>query len=66
MNDTAICVEGLSKQFHIGRRQDNNPTLRDRLAAGLVSPFRRVRQLVSARPRRPAARVQHARSVGTA
>jgi lipopolysaccharide transport system ATP-binding protein len=47
MNDTAICVEGLSKQFHIGRRQDNNPTLRDRLAAGLVSPFRRVRQLMS-------------------
>jgi lipopolysaccharide transport system ATP-binding protein len=46
MNDTAIRVEGLGKQFHIGKRQDSNPTLRDRLAASLVSPFRRMRQLM--------------------
>lgn len=46
MNDIAIRVEGLSKKFHIGRRQEKHKTLRDTLADAFVSPLRRAGKLL--------------------
>lgn len=42
MGDVAIRVEGLSKQYHIGRRRVRDRTLREAVAAALTAPFRRL------------------------
>jgi lipopolysaccharide transport system ATP-binding protein len=47
MSDIAIRIDGLSKQYRIGRKQEGYKTLRDTLAATIVSPLRRVRSLLS-------------------
>jgi lipopolysaccharide transport system ATP-binding protein len=46
MSDIAIRVDGLSKQYRIGGRQDGYRTLRETLTDAFVSPFRRVRRLL--------------------
>jgi lipopolysaccharide transport system ATP-binding protein len=46
MSDIVIRVDALSKQYRIGARQEGYRTLRDALTSGLVSPFRRARQLL--------------------
>jgi len=46
MNDVAIRVESLSKQYRIGRREEQYRTLRDSLTDAFVSPFRRARKLL--------------------
>ncbi len=46
MQDIAIHVENLSKQYHIGRRQAKYRTLRDTLADAFVAPFRRAGRLL--------------------
>ncbi|WP_347275211.1 ABC transporter ATP-binding protein [Candidatus Kuenenia sp.] len=46
MNDIAIRVEGLSKKFHIGRRQGKHKTLRETLTDAFVSPIRRAGKLL--------------------
>src|SRR5262245_16250611 len=40
MADIALCVEDLSKQYHIGGKREEYTTLRDTLADVVVSPFR--------------------------
>ncbi|RMF32475.1 MAG: ABC transporter ATP-binding protein, partial [Chloroflexi bacterium] len=46
MGDIAIRVEHLSKQYHIGRKQEKYRTLRDTLAEAFVAPFRRAGRLL--------------------
>src|SRR6266498_4028102 len=46
MNDFMIRVEGLSKQYRIGTKQENYRTLRDTLTEAVVSPFRRASMLL--------------------
>jgi lipopolysaccharide transport system ATP-binding protein len=46
MSDLAIRVDGLSKQYRIGSKQQGYKTLRDTLAATLLSPFRRAQDLL--------------------
>lgn len=46
MNDIAIRVEGLSKKFHIGKKQETYKTLRDSITDALVSPFRKAGKLL--------------------
>ena len=46
MNDFMIRVEGLSKQYRIGAKQENYRTLRDTLTEAVVSPFRRASMLL--------------------
>ena len=46
MDDIAIHVEGLGKQYYIGRRLEKYPTLRDRLADAFTAPFRRAGKLL--------------------
>src|ERR1035437_2478393 len=43
MSDIAIRVEGLSKQYRIGGRQDRYRTLRDTIADTALAPYRRFR-----------------------
>src|SRR3990170_5622250 len=45
MNDIAIRVENLSKQFHIGAMKKNR-NLREALIDGLKAPFRRATNLL--------------------
>ncbi len=45
MDDVAIRVESLSKQYRIGKRVSYN-TLRDTLADAMISPFRRANRLL--------------------
>lgn len=49
-SDTAIRVEGLAKQYRIGRHRDSFPTLRDSLASALKQPFRRFQAAVRGEP----------------
>jgi lipopolysaccharide transport system ATP-binding protein len=42
-NAAAISVEGLSKQYHIGRLQPSYRTLRDSIADAATAPLRRLR-----------------------
>jgi len=42
MSDIAIRVDGLSKKYHIGGRQEGYRTLRETLTDAVASPFRRV------------------------
>jgi len=46
MNDTAIYLEGLGKQYRIGSRQERYRTLRDSLVGAAAAPFRRVGRLL--------------------
>jgi lipopolysaccharide transport system ATP-binding protein len=46
MNDIAIHVEHLSKQYHIGKKLEKHRTLRDTLADGFLAPFRRAGRLL--------------------
>jgi len=46
MSDIAIRVENLSKQYHIGKRQESYRTLRDTLADAFTAPFRRAGKLL--------------------
>lgn len=46
MNNIAVRVENMSKQYHIGKRQEGYKTLRDTLADAFVAPFRKVGKLL--------------------
>ena len=46
MNNLAFRIEGLSKQYRIGRKQEKYKTLRDTVTDALTSPFRRARKLL--------------------
>jgi lipopolysaccharide transport system ATP-binding protein len=46
MNDVAICIENLGKQYHIGKKRKKYETLRDTLTDAFVAPFRRVSKLL--------------------
>jgi len=46
MNDTAILVQNLGKQYYIGKKQENFRTLRDTLADTVTAPFRRAAKLL--------------------
>jgi len=46
MGDNAILIDGLSKQYRIGAKQEGYRTLRDTLTGAFVSPFRRARRLL--------------------
>ncbi len=46
MSDIAIWVEGLGKQYRIGKRRERYMTLRDQLANALAAPFRRAGRLL--------------------
>jgi lipopolysaccharide transport system ATP-binding protein len=46
MSDNAIRIDGLSKQYRIGSKQQGYKTLRDTLAETFVSPFRRAQKLL--------------------
>jgi lipopolysaccharide transport system ATP-binding protein len=45
-NNIVIRAEGLSKLYHIGRKQEKYKTLRDTLTNAFVSPFRRAGKLL--------------------
>lgn len=46
MSDTAIYLDKISKEFHIGKKQERYKTLRDSIVDGFVAPFRRTRSLL--------------------
>lgn len=46
MNNIAIRVEGLSKKYHIGRKQAKYRTLRDTLTDAFIAPFRKAGNLL--------------------
>jgi len=46
MSDISIRVEGLSKQYHIGKKREKYKTLRDNLADAFTAPFRRAANLL--------------------
>jgi len=46
MNDIAIRVEHLSKQYRIGGKRERYKTLRDTLAEAFMAPFRRASKLL--------------------
>jgi lipopolysaccharide transport system ATP-binding protein len=46
MSNIAIRIERLSKQYHIGVKQDSYKTLRDTLTDAFVSPFRKAGKLL--------------------
>jgi homopolymeric O-antigen transport system ATP-binding protein len=50
MSDIAIRVEGFSKMYQIGRRQNSYRTLRDTMADAFLSPFRRAGKLLRGQP----------------
>ena len=50
MSDIAIRVEGLGKQYHIGRKKENYKTLADTLTDSFISPFRRAGKLLRGHP----------------
>jgi lipopolysaccharide transport system ATP-binding protein len=47
MSDIAIQALGVSKQYHIGKKRNRRGTLREALSEAVVSPFRRIRDVVS-------------------
>jgi lipopolysaccharide transport system ATP-binding protein len=47
MSDIAIRLEGISKQYHIGKRQDGHRNMATILTGAISAPFRRVGQLLS-------------------
>jgi len=46
MSSIAIKVDGLSKQYRIGKKKEQYETLRDVLCDALTSPFRRARKIL--------------------
>lgn len=46
MSDIAIRVEGLSKQYRIGARQERYKALRDSITEAMAAPFRRAASLL--------------------
>lgn len=46
MSNTAVRVEGISKQYHIGSAQNNYDRLGEQLVDIFVSPLRRARKLI--------------------
>ena len=46
MSDIAIRVEGLSKKYYIGGKQERYRTLRDTLTDAFISPFRKVGRIL--------------------
>lgn len=46
MSDIVIRIEGLSKKYQIGKRQERYRTLRDTLAHAFLSPFRKASKLL--------------------
>jgi lipopolysaccharide transport system ATP-binding protein len=46
MSDIAIHLENLSKQYHIGKKQEKYRTLRDTLTEAFAAPFRRAGNLL--------------------
>lgn len=46
MSDVAIRIEGLSKRYYIGAREERYRTLRDELADAVTAPFRRAAKLL--------------------
>ncbi|MCG3154494.1 MAG: Vitamin B12 import ATP-binding protein BtuD [bacterium] len=46
MSDIAIRVEGLSKQYRIGARQERYKALRDSITDAMIAPFRRAASLL--------------------
>jgi lipopolysaccharide transport system ATP-binding protein len=46
MSDIAIRIEGISKEYRIGGKQERYKTLRDTLTDALLSPLRRVGKLL--------------------
>lgn len=46
MSDVAIRVEGLSKQYRIGARQERYRALRDSITDAMIAPFRRAASLL--------------------
>ena len=46
MNNVAIHIEGLSKKYHIGGKQNSSQRFGDQLVDMVMSPFRRVRNLL--------------------
>lgn len=46
MNDIAIRVEGLGKEYYIGRKQEKYKSLREAATQAFVSPFRRAGKLL--------------------
>ena len=47
MPNLAISLEGISKRYHIGKRQKRNQSVRDILAGALVTPFRHAGRLLT-------------------
>jgi lipopolysaccharide transport system ATP-binding protein len=47
MSDVAISLEGISKQYHIGKRKDDHKSLGASLTEAASAPFRRVGRLLS-------------------
>lgn len=47
MADIALRTEGLGKRYRVGRTRERHATLRDRIAAALAAPARRLRGLAS-------------------
>lgn len=46
MSEVAIRVDGLSKQYHIGARQESYKMLREELTESFLAPFRRAGKLL--------------------
>lgn len=46
MSDIAIYLDKISKEYHIGKKQERYKTLRDSIVDGFVAPFRRARSLL--------------------
>ncbi len=55
MDDIALAVSGISKQYRIGGRREGYRTLRDTLVEACTAPVRQVSRLLRRQPRRPAA-----------
>jgi hypothetical protein len=53
MSDIAIKVEGLSKLYRIGTRQERYKTLRESLMTAVTAPFNRVRYAEQDEPDKP-------------
>jgi len=47
MSDIAIHAQDVSKQYHIGKKRNRHGTLREALSEAVISPLRRVRDVVS-------------------
>jgi len=46
MSDIAVRVDGLSKQYRIGGKQEGYRTIREAMTNAVVSPFRRAQKLI--------------------